>query len=207
MTKKLTFDSSSDFEISREKMISSVHTVNIIKDGKIMDPQIFNQTPTTSSPNDTVIITPDQNYAGFWRRFFAACIDGLFTWIIGGILGFIAGNDVIVSISVGALVGIVYTAIFDSSELMGTPGKAILGLAVVTEKDQTRISFQTAIVRFLCKYISSLVLLLGYLIQPFTEKRQTFHDIVAKTIVIRKDPGQLGYWKSFKDNFSQIINN
>ena len=206
MTKKLTFDFPVNIKISSEKINPSVHTINIIKDWKKMNQQIFNQPATTSAPNEMVIMTTALNYAGFWRRFFAVMIDGCFTGFIGGILGFMAGNDMIISLSVGALVAIVYTAIFDSSELMGTPGKAILGMAIVTEKDQTRISFQSAIVRHLCKYISSLILMIGYLIQPFTEKRQSLHDILAKTIVIRKDPGQLSYWKTFKDNFSQIIN-
>jgi uncharacterized RDD family membrane protein YckC len=173
--------------------------------GKIMDNKIFNQAPIsakTTPPSSSPVV-----YAGFMRRFVAYGIDAFFTSILGGILGFITGNDVIVSISAGTIVAIIYTAIFDSSELRGTPGKAILGMAVVTETDQDRISFQTAIVRYLCKYISSFVLLIGYLIQPFTDKRQTFHDMASNTIVIKKDPGQLSYWKSFKDNFNKILNN
>lgn len=172
-----------------------------------MDQQIFNQSPATPHVSETIIPVAPVIYAGFLRRFISVLIDAFFTGIIGGIIGFITGNDMIVSISVSTVVGIIYTAIFDSSELMGTPGKALLGIAVVTEKDQNRISFQTAIVRFLCKYLSSVVLLIGYLIQPFTEKRQTFHDIITNTIVIKKDPGQLSYWKAFKDNFNKTINN
>lgn len=172
-----------------------------------MDQQIFNQPPTTPPVSETITSTTPVIYAGFLRRFFAVLIDAFFTGIIGGILGFATGNDMIVSISVSTVVGIIYTAVFDSSELMGTPGKALLGIALVNEKDQNRISFQTAIVRFLCKYLSSLVLLLGYIIQPFTEKRQTLHDIITKTIVIKKDVGELSYWKAFKNNFNKIINN
>jgi len=169
-----------------------------------MDQQIFNQPPSASSPALTIASAV---YAGFWRRFIAVLIDGFFTGILDVIFGFLTGNDMIVSISVSTVIGIIYTAVFDSSELMGTPGKAMLGIAIAKETDQSRISFQTAILRFLCKYLSSVFLLVGYLIQPFTEKRQTFHDIVTNTVVIRKDPGQLSYWKSFKDNFNKIISN
>lgn len=172
-----------------------------------MDEQIFNQTPVTTAPVETLAPSAPVIYAGFMRRFVATLIDGFFTSILGAILGYITGNDMIISISVSTVIGIIYTAVFDSSELMGTPGKALLSICVASEKNQGRISFKTAILRYLCKYISSVVLLIGYLIQPFTEKRQTLHDILTNTIVIRKDPGQLRYWKSFKDNFNKIISN
>lgn len=178
-----------------------------LQDRKIMDQQIFNQSTITPPVSETIMSTTPVIYAGFLRRFFSVLIDAFFTGIIGGVVGFITGHDMIVSISVSTVVGIIYTAIFDSSDLMGTPGKALLGIAVVAEKDQNRISFQTAIVRFLCKYLSSVLFFIGYLIQPFTEKRQTLHDIITNTVVIKKDPGQLNYWKAFKDNFSKIINN
>lgn len=172
-----------------------------------MDNQIFNQssssaaTPVVANPLAPVI------YAGFWRRFFASAIDGVFTGFIGGIVGFLTGQDFIISISVGAIVGMLYTSVFDSSELMGSPGKALLDMAVVNEKDFSRLSFKTAVVRFFCKYISGLCLLIGYLIQPFTEKRQTLHDIMTATVVIRKSPGQINYFKAYKNNFNSIINN
>lgn len=206
MSKKLTFGFLNG-KISGEKMRSTVHNTKSIKDRKKMDQQIFNQSSVTPPASETIIPVTPIIYAGFWRRFIAVLIDAFFTGIIGALVGFITGNDMIVSISVSTVIGIIYIAVFDSSELMGTPGKAMLGLSVVTEKEQNRISFQTAILRFLCKYISSVVLLIGYMIQPFTEKRQTFHDIVTSTIVIRKDPGQLNYWNCFKDNFNKIINN
>ncbi len=172
-----------------------------------MDQQIFNQPPPNSVPVENTLPTATVIYAGFWRRLLAVVIDNFFMGIIGLGIGMITGSDMIISLSVSTVVGIIHTTLFDSSELMGTPGKAMLGIAVVLEKDQSRINFQTALVRFLCKYLSTIFLLLGYLIQPFTEKRQTFHDIVTNTLVIRKDPGALGYWKAFKENFNKIMNN
>ncbi len=205
MTKKLTFILH-DGKFSREKIESTVHNTMIIKVRKNMDQHVFNK-PTAAPITSDTMTTPGVIYAGFLRRLIAMLIDAFFTGILGGILGFFTGRDMVISLSVSTVVGIIYTAIFDSSELMGTPGKAMLGIAVVTEKDQNRISFQSAILRFLCKYLSSVVFLIGYLIQPFTEKRQTFHDIVTNTVVIKKDPGLINYWKAFKDNFNKIINN
>ncbi len=206
MTKKLTFQFLKVKKIS-EKTKSPVHNALRSKIGKMMDNQIFNQPTQPLRATETLTPAAPLIYAGFWTRFVAHCIDALFTAFLGGMLGFLTGTDAIISLSTSAVVSIIYTAIFDSSELMGTPGKAMLGIAVVTEKSQNRISFQTAIVRFLCKYLSYVVLMIGYLVQPFTDKRQTFHDIVSNTIVIKKDLGQLSYWNSFKENFNKILNN
>lgn len=172
-----------------------------------MDNQIFNQPHSAPFPKDSSNESNTLNYAGFLRRFLAFLIDGFFTGILSLLFGFFIGNDLIMNISLGAFINIIYFSVFDSSELMGTPGKALLSIVVVTENNPNRISFQSALIRYLCKYISSAVLLLGYLIQPFTNRRQTFHDLVANTIVIKKDPGQLSYWKAFKDNFRHILNN
>ena len=46
------------------------------------------------------------------------------------------------------------------------------------------ISFWRATGRYFGKYVSVLVLI-GYLIQPFTENKQALHDLMAGTLVIR----------------------
>lgn len=169
-----------------------------------MDNQIFNQSsPTEQTP--TVSSLP-LIYAGFWRRFFALFIDWIITALIGGILGFAIGRDILLNFSLSFVVGILYYTIFDSSEMMGTPGKALLGIAVVKKDNLERLSFKTAIFRHLAKLVSGCILLIGYLVQPFTEKRQTFHDIVAETLVIKKDIGTINYFTAFKNNFSRLMN-
>ena len=97
-----------------------------------------------------------------------------------------------------------YFAQQESSEHKATLGKRALGL-VVTDLEGARLSFQQATIRFAMKQIISfvsligsliampemvsllsLLALVGYLIQPFTKKKQAFHDIVAKTLVYKK---------------------
>ena len=48
-----------------------------------------------------------------------------------------------------------------------------------------RISFGRATVRYFGRYISLLILLIGYLIQPFTANKQALHDLMAGTLVVR----------------------
>jgi uncharacterized RDD family membrane protein YckC len=78
-----------------------------------------------------------------------------------------------------------YEAGFTSSARQATPGKMALSL-VVTDLAESRISFGRASGRHFAKYLSSFTLLIGYLIQPFTEKRQALHDLLAGTLVVRK---------------------
>lgn len=147
------------------------------------------------------------SYAGFWRRFIASVIDGIILFLISIPVGMIVGKDLILNISSSAVVYIIYSSVFLNSDLMGTPGKAIMGMCVVNENDQTKISFKSALIRVLAGYVSSFFLCLGYLIQPFTAKRQTLHDMIAGTVVIKKNPPDINYFTAFGDSFKKIIGN
>ncbi len=167
-----------------------------------MDQQISNQ---ASAHEATTTQIEPVIYAGFWRRFFAAVIDGVITWPIGLTAGFVTGNDLILNISVSSIVGLIYVSVFDSSEMQATPGKEIMGLTIMTEGEHQRLTFKKALIRYLLKIVSGAVMFLGYLIQPFTGKRQTFHDMIAETIVVKKNPIEIGYFKAFRENFAKII--
>lgn len=85
---------------------------------------------------------------------------------------------------VGAGVNWTYFALLESSGLQATLGKMTFGLRV-TDLDGGRISFARATGRFFGKYLSSLILCIGYLMVAFTEKKQALHDMLAGTLVIR----------------------
>lgn len=75
-----------------------------------------------------------------------------------------------------------YEALMTSSSKQATVGKIALGLRV-TDLQGNRISFGRASGRHFSKYVSQLLLFVGFLIQPFTPKRQALHDIMAGTLV------------------------
>ena len=86
----------------------------------------------------------------------------------------------------GILIFWLYQAMLVSSSRQATVGKIAVGI-VVTDEQGRRISFARATGRWFGQYLSG-VLLIGYLIQPFTAKRQTLHDIIAGCLVLRKVP-------------------
>jgi uncharacterized RDD family membrane protein YckC len=92
------------------------------------------------------------------------------------------------SIAINLLTGLVawlYWAQMESSPWQATLGKKLLGLKV-TDLRGRRISFPRATGRHFAKNISALILLIGFLMAGFTEKKQTLHDMIARCLVVRK---------------------
>lgn len=78
-----------------------------------------------------------------------------------------------------------YYALLESSPAQATIGKMALGLRV-TNLQGERISFLNATGRYFAKFISTIILLIGWLMAGFTEKKQALHDIIAGTLVLKK---------------------
>ncbi|MCP2730566.1 RDD family protein [Limnofasciculus baicalensis] len=124
-------------------------------------------------------------YAGFGKRFLAAFLDGIILVIINIILGFALGGNKNLVALVGILVGWVYYAVQESSPKQATIGKQALGI-VVTDLNNQPISFVIATIRHFSKFLSGIILLIGYLMALFTEKKQALHDMLAGTLVVNK---------------------
>jgi uncharacterized RDD family membrane protein YckC len=144
-------------------------------------------------------------YAGFWIRFVAFFIDSIIMWVaqmiiqvplyaIGGVTGGFGGSS---SAQSGAAVGIMllawvlsivvnwlYYAIMESSTKQATLGKMAMGIKVTTLEGQ-RINFGRATGRYFGKIISGIILLIGYIMAAFTERKQALHDMMAGTLVVK----------------------
>ncbi len=143
------------------------------------------------------------NYAGFWTRFVAAFVDGIVVIIISVVIGFIAGMILgplfaagggniggnqnffrAIGNVIGILTGWLYFALQESSEKQATVGKKMMGI-LVTDLDGNRLSFGRASGRHFGKILSGCLLLIGYVMAAFTEKKQALHDMMAGTLVVR----------------------
>jgi uncharacterized RDD family membrane protein YckC len=60
----------------------------------------------------------------------------------------------------------------------------IFGLKV-TDLNGQRISFERATGRHFAKWLSSLILFIGYIMAGFSERKQALHDLLAGTLVRR----------------------
>ena len=78
-----------------------------------------------------------------------------------------------------------YFALMESSRRQGTVGKQVAKIKV-TDLEGNRISFGRATGRYFLKMVSSFEFMLGYLIS-FSDQRQTWHDYISRTLVVRKE--------------------
>ncbi len=78
-----------------------------------------------------------------------------------------------------------YHTLMESSRRQATLGKMALGI-IVTDLNGNRISFARANGRFFGKWVSGMIMNIGYLMAAFTEKKQALHDMLASCLVILK---------------------
>lgn len=159
---------------------------------------------STTSPDQPIAID-SLHYAGFWKRFGASIIDSIIISLPGMLVGG-SISSLTVSIGMPAIIGFFYFPFFDSSVLKSTPGKALLNMIVVTESGE-RLTFKAAALRYFASFLSALICYIGYLMQPFTKKRQTLHDIIAEVVVIDQEGPDLNYFAVWKDQVKSVFNN
>jgi uncharacterized RDD family membrane protein YckC len=153
--------------------------------------------------------------AGFWLRFVAYIIDYIIIWTVqafvaipilgavgisfarnvdsmgamneGEVFGMIAGIMAAAAATavLTTILVVLYFTLMESSKYQATVGKLALGL-VVTDESGNKLDIVKALVRNLSKILSSKILMIGYIMIGFTEKKQGLHDIIAKTLVVKK---------------------
>lgn len=127
--------------------------------------------------------------AGFWIRFLAHVCDGITIFVV--ILpfeiaaGIASGGTRSLFQVLGAAFGIYMQARW-TGERGGTPLRAKLGVLVIDKNDGSFIGFQRALIRVLMSYVSQFALLLGYFWMLWDNNRQTWHDKVANSVVVRR---------------------
>lgn len=147
------------------------------------------------------------NYAGFWLRFVAFWIDWLILAIIISAIHFLfygtphvfehlqtmtsnpAGKLMLHTEYTldwsGTLVIWLYYTLFECSKWQATIGKQLLGLKV-TDENGNRIGIGRSNGRFWSKILSTFIFGIGYLMIAFTSRKQGLHDLIARTLIIRK---------------------
>lgn len=130
--------------------------------------------------------------AGFWIRLVAMIIDGILVGIgyLVILFGLAAiGVDYYTLFTFASILGFIwalgYHIYFPSSDMMGTPGKALLGLKI-TDDFGSQISAGKAVLRYVGYIINGLTLNIGFLIVGFTDNKRGLHDMVASTRVTYK---------------------
>ena len=155
-----------------------------------------------------LISETNYKYGGFWRRFVALIIDDIVVTVVYLILFMIFAGDItsyydyhnisiesaedlsdidlypfFISNLLYLLLEVAYYAGMHSSSKQATIGKMCLDMKVV-DKDGNRISFLRGVGRYFAKFLSALILLIGYIMAAFDSKKQALHDKLANTYVV-----------------------
>jgi uncharacterized RDD family membrane protein YckC/type II secretory pathway pseudopilin PulG len=137
-----------------------------------------------AAPVDHPVVDSGIAYGGFWARLAASFIDGIVIFIPLGLLSLIPILGWIGAIVLAWL----YFALMESGERGASLGKRALNLQVLSADGLERIGFGRATGRFFGRYLSTLILYIGYLMQPFTARKQALHDMISGTVVVARGP-------------------
>lgn len=141
-----------------------------------------------------VPITRAMAYAGFWIRFVATIVDGIIMQLVGFAQGLMMGlwmppdpeaqmTALFVNVGISIAIGAAYE-IFFIGKFGATPGKMALRLRVVTASGGS-VSYARACGRYFSKFLSSMILLIGYIMAAFDDEKRALHDRICDTRVIR----------------------
>lgn len=124
--------------------------------------------------------TPDA-FAGFWIRLLGAVIDGLLLGVVTGLIDRIITGGA----AVGFLVAGAYFTYFHSTPAGQTVGNRLCGIRIVDSGTGAHLDHGHALLRWVMSYVSGIALFIGYLWMLWDPAKQTWHDMLAGSYVVR----------------------
>ena len=144
-----------------------------------------------------VTLAGAMEYAGFWIRFGAWFIDYIILAIASAVIyipltliGAVSFEEPTVFFTIqiiSSILNFIIPAVYESwfvGKYAATPGKMACKLKVVMA-DGDQVSMARAIGRHFAKYISGLILGIGYIMAGFDDQKRTLHDRICDTRVIK----------------------
>ncbi len=136
-------------------------------------------------------------YIGFWRRFAAFLIDGLILGAINYLISMLLGGGSSYSYTTGggatnnpattiaSLVLSVAYYVFYQAKMGQTLGKKVMGIKVVDSAGKTPTIMTFFLREIIGKFVSGIILLIGYFMVIWDGKKQGLHDKIASTYVVK----------------------
>ena len=157
-----------------------------------MENQAVPVTPLASSNPSTSVTT---KYAGFWIRFVAIMVDSLILSIPIALTQVIVAVALVSSgVNARGVSFIVYLIITWTYFVLmtyyngRTLGKMLVGITIKSD-NFGKLSFGKVLLReTVGKFVSQIILFIGFIIVGVTQKKQGLHDMFAHSIVVYKNP-------------------
>lgn len=135
-------------------------------------------------------------YCGFWRRFFASCIDSLLMGAVITLLGMAVygmayvDSDKKIHGTFDWLISYALPFAFYVGMWVrygGTPGKIWLNVKIVDIETRQPPSVGQAIGRYFAYILSTLPLFLGFFWMLWDRRKQCWHDKLTGVVVVHRD--------------------
>ena len=148
--------------------------------------------PDWNAPEPEVVSISDIAFepkAGFWLRFIANICDGIMVSIVSIPFAIITAS------TTGTTAALAQAAQFVLSFFVlaywvgmqgGSPLRRKLGVFILDQDDGSFIGQRRAAQRIMMSWVSGLVLLIGYLSMLWNPQSQTWHDRVARSVVVKR---------------------
>lgn len=140
---------------------------------------------------------PYTPYIGLARRLAAVLLDLLLVSFLSSLLGWLLmlqypdAEALIGSASNVLTLLAVPMIVFMWWRFQGTPGKLLLGFRIVDARTGGRPRLWQVMVRLLGFFLSALPLGLGFLWMLWDKRHQSWHDKLARTLVVEDDESRL----------------
>ena len=123
-------------------------------------------------------VQAEVEYMGFWVRFVACVIDSVLVSAAGAVLGWLGLG--FFSLFVGWVYGVLFIGLKGQ-----TPGKMALRIKVVDAQGKVPGIGRAILREIIGKFVSAIVILLGYLWVGWDPRKRGWHDHIGGTYAVR----------------------
>jgi uncharacterized RDD family membrane protein YckC len=142
--------------------------------------------PAPEPPPGSYTSGPSGPRASFWQRLGALILDALVLLIPDIILLLIFKQGAVYQL-LSTLLSLAYFTYFEGGATGATIGKRALGIRVYDFRQGGAIGYGRGLLRQIGKWVSAIVILIGYLWMIRDKEKQTWHDKIAGTVVVPAD--------------------
>jgi uncharacterized RDD family membrane protein YckC len=146
-----------------------------------MEMSAYSEQPSPFGEEQTKSGAASGPRAGFWRRFGAVFIDGILLGVLGAVLAAAlkgAGSPI------AFVIGVAYYVLLEGGATGQTVGKKAMGIRVIGFDTGGPIGYGRATIRYFGRWVSAIVILLGYFWMLWDKEKQCWHDKFANDVVV-----------------------
>ena len=148
--------------------------------------------PDWNAPEPEVMSISDIAFepkAGFWLRFIANLCDGIMVSLVSIPFAIISASTTGTTAALsqaGQFVVSFFALAYWVGMQGGSPLRRKLGVFILDQDDGSFIGQRRAAQRIMMSWVSGIVFLLGYLSMLWNPQSQTWHDRVARSVVVKR---------------------